>query len=88
MPPLDGPPPLTPPVSPRVPLGVGPAGAVVEASRETSATEERLSTSRPKRSPMPEIKVSIPDDLHEEVKAHPEIDREEVARQSFSGHAA
>lgn len=32
---------------------------------------------------MPEIKISISEDLHEEVKAHPEIDWEEVARQSF-----
>lgn len=32
---------------------------------------------------MPEIEVSIPEDLHEEVKAHPEIDWEEIARRSF-----
>lgn len=32
---------------------------------------------------MPEIEVSIPEDLHEEVKAHPEVNWDEIVRQSF-----
>lgn len=32
---------------------------------------------------MPEIRISLPEDLHEEVQAHPEIDWSEVAQESI-----